>query len=95
MGAVLVGLLNIRNTEWQAEYQQRLPEVLKKHGGRIIAAAPPMHFEGTTRPDRLVIFEFPDLEAAQNWYRDPDHAPLVTLRQTGADLELYGIEVSK
>lgn len=95
MSALLVGLLTVRDTHWQEKYQRDLPAVLKKHGGRIIAAAPPECFEGGAPPDRLVIFEFPDLASARRWHADPEHAPLIKLRQSGAALDLFGLEVTR
>lgn len=95
MSAILVGLLTIQDTNWQEQYQRDLPAVLKKHGGRILAAAPPERFEGAVPPDRLVIFEFPDLVRAQRWHADPAHAPLIKLRQSGSNLDLYGLEVKR
>lgn len=95
MSAILVGLLNVRETDWQEAYQRELPAVLAKHGGQILAAAPPEHFEGGEPPQRLVIFAFPDLAAARSWYADPAHEPLIKLRQSGARLDLFGLEVKK
>ena len=92
MTAYIVGHLTVRNTDWQKDYQARLPEIVARHGGKLTAGAP-QHFEGDgAMPDRVVVFEFPTMEAARAWYADPDHAPLVELRQTGADLFLLGIE---
>lgn len=95
MTALLVGLLTVRETSWQEAYQRELPAVLKQHGGRVLAAAPPEHFEGSEPPQRLVIFEFPDLASARSWYADPAHQPLIALRQSGAALDLFGLEVKQ
>jgi len=93
MTVYLSGMLRVRNTAWQTEYQQRLPAVLKRYGGEILAAGAPAAFEGgAPLPDRLIIFRFPSMEAARAWYQDPEHGPLVQLRQSGADLDLIGVE---
>ena len=36
----------------------------------------------------LVLVEFPSLEHAKAWYNDPEYAPMITLRQTGADANI-------
>jgi len=36
----------------------------------------------------MVVLEFPSLEQAQKWYRSPEYAPLITLRQKGAKARL-------
>lgn len=95
MSAFLIGLLTVRETGWQEAYQKELPTVLREHGGRILAAASPEQFEGKEAPDRLVIFEFPDLASARRWYSDPAHQRLVALRQSGSSLELLGLELNR
>lgn len=90
MTVYAVGLLSLRNTDWQAAYQAKLPAVLAKHGGAIVAAKPAARLEGEgPSPDRVILFSFPDADAARAWHADPDHAPLVALRQSGASLDLF------
>jgi uncharacterized protein (DUF1330 family) len=95
MSALLIGLMTVRNTNWQEQYQREIPALIKKHGGRLVAASLPERFEGNQMPDRLVILEFPDLESARRWYSDPSHAPLIELRQSGASFDLIGLEVKE
>ncbi|MDZ4381983.1 MAG: DUF1330 domain-containing protein [Parvibaculum sp.] len=92
----IAGLLRIRETGWLAEYQQRLPAVVKRHGGEILAAGAPDRLEGVEKsPDRLIVMQFPSREAALAWYADDDHSPLIELRKTGADLDLLGTAAAK
>jgi len=37
--------------------------------------------EGGWSPKRLAVLEFPTLEQALKWYRSPEYAPLIKLRQ--------------
>ena len=49
--------------------------------------------EGTgPLPGVLVVLEFPSMEHARAWYHDPEYAPLITLRQTGSDLDFILVE---
>jgi uncharacterized protein (DUF1330 family) len=49
--------------------------------------------EGATPlPSGVVVLEFPSMEQARAWYRDPDYAPLIKLRQGGSDVELVLVE---
>jgi uncharacterized protein (DUF1330 family) len=36
------------------------------------------------QPDRVVIIEFPNMEALNAWYRSPEYRPLIALRQAAA-----------
>ena len=92
MAYYVAGLMHIRETGWQAEYQQKLPAVIKRHGGEMVAVGGPDRLEGTDdMPDRMILMRFPTREAAQAWYTDNDHAPLIALRQSGATLNLFGV----
>lgn len=95
MSAYAVGFLNVRNTDWQQEYGPKQGELLKKHQGKVLA--PPGGamevLEGDVKlPSAVIVIEFPSMEAAKAWYNDPDHAPLIKLRQTGADFDLTLVE---
>ena len=48
--------------------------------------------EGTWHPTRLVIIEFPTIEAARAWYSDPDYVPLIKLRQSAGSDHLLIVE---
>jgi uncharacterized protein (DUF1330 family) len=38
------------------------------------------------------VLEFPSMAQARSWYNDPEYAPLIKLRQTGADLDFILVE---
>jgi uncharacterized protein (DUF1330 family) len=41
---------------------------------------------------RVVVLEFPSLEQAQKWYRSPEYAPLIALRQRASRGRLILLE---
>jgi uncharacterized protein (DUF1330 family) len=41
---------------------------------------------------RVVVLEFPSLEQAQKWYRSPEYAPLIALRQRASRGRLVLLE---
>lgn len=93
----LVGLLTVGSKDWVAEYRSNNTDLLKKHGGRILARGKPVEsLEGTgPQADTIVIVEFPSLAAARAWYRDPDYQRLIRLRQTGSQADFVLIEGMK
>ena len=93
MAVYLVGLLNIRNTDWLEKYQAPTAALIAKHGGRYLAAGGAMEqVEGDSLPSATVLLEFPTKEAALAWYNDPEYAPLIELRRTGSDGNVFFVE---
>ena len=75
------------------EYRERNTDAVAKHNGRF-AARGGRHeiLEGDYSPLRVVIIEFPDLEAAKGWYESEDYAPLRELRRSAADTDIFVVE---
>ncbi len=91
MSYYLAGTMHVTDPSWQQEYGTKMPELLARHGGQVLASGTPDQFEGTTpQPSRLVVLCFDSKAVAQAWYDDPDNQHLVRLRQTGATFELFG-----
>lgn len=89
MAAYAIGSLTIHNTDWQKEYGEKMPALIQKHSGKVLAKSLALSLEGASSlPDAVVIIEFPSPEQAQAWYADPDHERLKQLRRSGADLDL-------
>jgi uncharacterized protein (DUF1330 family) len=66
---------------------------IAKHGGRYVVrggAVEPV--EGAWMPEHIVIVEFPTMEKAREWYRSPDYAEALAVRQTALDRRLIFVE---
>ena len=75
------------------EYKRRVLPTIERHGGRfIVRGGPHAVLEGSWKPTRVVVIEFPSAAAARAWYADPDYAPLLKLRQAAADDDLVLVE---
>ncbi len=66
------------------EYREKFGPALEKFGGKTLCAGPPQVIEGSWKPTRVVILEFPSAEAFRNWYASPEYAPVLKLRLEGA-----------
>ena len=89
MAAYAIGSLTVHDTSWQQEYGARMPALIQRHGGKLLARSAAQVLEGASRlPGTTVMIEFPTLAAAQAWYDDPAHAPLKQLRQSGSDFDM-------
>ncbi len=89
MAAYVIGALTIHNTDWQQEYGTKMPALIQKYGGKLLARAPAGQLEGEPLLHGVtVMIEFPTQEQAQAWHADPDHAPLQKLRQGGSHMDM-------
>ena|SRR5215475_10256670 len=69
--------------------------LIAKFGGRFLVRGGKHEvLEGTWRPHRLVVIEFPSMEALTSWYNSPEYAPLLALRQPAATDHLVAVEGS-
>lgn len=86
MAAYLIAQLSFTDPSYMKEYREGVVPLIKKHGGnQLVGGAPVEKLEGDWElPDRVIVIEFPTLEQARAWYDDPNYAPLIKLRQSGA-----------
>jgi uncharacterized protein (DUF1330 family) len=94
-----VSALLVVQNQWhdpgkRSEYAARLGATLVKYGGRVLFAGEPALLEGRWVPPRLVLVEFPTLELLHEWYNSPEYAPLIRLRQAGAETNMVVAEES-
>jgi uncharacterized protein (DUF1330 family) len=73
------------------EYRTKVGPMLAKHGGRYLTKGGSHRFPegGHWAPERVVIIEFPDMQALDAWYNSPEYQPLIALRkQCTSDLDM-------
>ena len=72
------------------EYRKGTTATVAAHGGRFVARGGRHEvLEGDYAPIRVVIIEFPDLEAARGWYESDGYAPLRELRRSASTTDIY------
>jgi len=75
------------------EYRARNTDAVGAHGGRFIARGGPHQvLEGDWKALRLVIIEFPDMDAARRWYESDEYAPLRALRQGASTTNIMVVD---
>jgi uncharacterized protein (DUF1330 family) len=94
MAAYAIGRLQMRDPAWLQEYGSKTPALVAKYGGKYLVRGSGIErLEGSgTLPSVVVVLEFPSMAQARSWYNDPEYAPLIKLRQTGADLDFILVE---
>ena len=87
MPAYLVAEHKITDPARFQEYGDKVRPLIAKYGGRSLARGSPRVLETKHwLPDRVIIFEFPDMETLNAWYNAPEYQPLIALRQSAVDM---------
>jgi uncharacterized protein (DUF1330 family) len=88
--AYLIGQIDVSNPDGFArEYLPKAREIIKAHGGRLIAAGTGSQIiavDGEAPTKRVVIYMYPNLEALQAWRNDPEY---VQVRHAGEKYATY------
>jgi uncharacterized protein (DUF1330 family) len=73
------------------QYRTVVGPMIAKHGGRYLTkgGSHKLPEGGHWKPERVVIIEFPDMQALQRWYTSPEYQPLIALRKScTSDLDM-------
>jgi uncharacterized protein (DUF1330 family) len=75
------------------EYIDKIPEFIKKHGGRyMVQGVEPEIMEGDWSPERVVVLEFPNKIMAKEFLADPAAQPLFSIRHKTTESKLILVE---
>jgi uncharacterized protein (DUF1330 family) len=93
MKGYVIGEIEVTDQKPYDEYRGQVLATIEKHGGRFLARGGKVEpLEGGWSPKRVVLLEFPSFDQARKWYRSPEYAPLITLRQKGSKGKLILVE---
>jgi uncharacterized protein (DUF1330 family) len=91
--AYIIVETDIHDPEQYELYKQASPSAVATGGGRFIARGGELAvLEGDWRPKRLVLLEFPDLEAAKQFYGSPEYQEAKRLREGAAGFNMVAVE---
>jgi uncharacterized protein (DUF1330 family) len=81
MSAYIVSDVTTKNAAAIEIYRTRASASIAKHGGRYLVRRGTVDvLEGEWQPRQLIIVEFPDMERARAWYRSPEYALALEVR---------------
>ena len=81
MAAYIIAHLDVHDPEGAKAYQQAVPPLIAKAGGRYLVRAGDVEvLEGDWRVPRLVVIEFPDRDAAKRFYESSEYQEILPLR---------------
>jgi uncharacterized protein (DUF1330 family) len=75
------------------QYRSLAQASIAKYGGRYLARGGSVEpVEGDWAPQRIVIVEFPSMARAHEWYRSPEYAEALAVRQTALKRKLIFVD---
>ena len=93
MKAYLVLDFSIRDLPGFMPYVSAIPAFIEKHGGKyIVQGSEPTVMEGDWAPERMVILEFPNRQAAKAFLDDPEAQALFAVRHGTTDSKLVLVD---
>jgi uncharacterized protein (DUF1330 family) len=93
MAGYLIANLDITDPAKFAEYREKVVSVIERFGGRyLVRGGEVRRVEGNLPLHRLVVLEFPTLDAAQRFYDSAEYQPLIKLRLASTRSDLVLVE---
>jgi uncharacterized protein (DUF1330 family) len=92
MKGYVIGEIDVTDQKPYDEYRGQVLATVEKYGGRFLVRGGKAEAVEGAAPKRMVVLEFPSLDQAQKWYRSPEYAPLILLRQKGSRGRLVLVE---
>ena len=93
MAAYLIANIRVQDPARFAEYRDQVAPLVARFGGRyLIRGGAVTPVEGAATLERVVVLEFPSMDALKTFYFSPDYAPLIALRQAATEGEVALVE---
>ena len=81
MPAYVIAQLTVTDLDGFEAYRQAVPPVIEAHGGRyLVRGGEVSKLEGDPGRPRIIVLEFPDKAAAENFYNSPEYQKILPMR---------------
>ena len=95
MAAYFIVNVSVKDATGFEAYRQAVPATIAQYGGRyIVRGGKHEVLEGTWQPTRLVVLEFPSIEAGKRWYASEEYRKIKPLRLQHATGDMVLVEGS-
>jgi uncharacterized protein (DUF1330 family) len=93
MAAYIIADVDITDPAKYEDYKKLTPGAVAKHGGRFVArGGQTATLEGTWKPGRVVIIEFPTFEQARNFYTSVEYTAARRARAGAATFRMIAVD---
>ena len=97
--AYLIGQIDVTDPDGYArQYLPKAREIIKAHGGHLVAAAgaaasgPQVVAIDGEAPKRVVIYEYPSMDALRAWRNDPEYVQVRRIGEKYAKYNTFAVE---
>ena len=95
MGAFMIIQAEITNLEQFMEYSRRAPALIEKYGGRYrCMRGAHVQLEGQPDSRKIVVSEWPSMEAAQAFWDSDEYQQLKAVREGAATIDVHLCEIT-
>ena len=95
MRAYLIAQVKIHDPQIYKQYIERTPAIIAQYGGRFLARGGASEIlEGSAPNRRVIIVEFPSMDAARDFYNSPAYQQAKALRTPISEAEFVLVEGS-
>jgi uncharacterized protein (DUF1330 family) len=93
VAAYVIADVDVTDPETYKEYTAQTPGSIAAHGGKFIVRGGRFDvLEGNWEPGRVVLIEFPSMEAALGWYRSENYQELAKIRRSASSARILVVD---
>src|SRR5262245_64729045 len=93
MPVYLISDVTVRDAEAFQTYRARAADAIAKYGGRYLVRGGEIEqLEGAWSPRTLIVVEFPSKAQAHAWYRSPEYAAALEVRDAALSRNLILVD---
>lgn len=93
MAAYVISDISARDPEALQTYRTRAAASIAQHGGKYVVRGGAIEtLEGSWRPEMIVVVEFPSVAQARAWYRSPEYASALEMRDKALSRNLILVD---
>lgn len=95
MGALMIIQARVTDPERFMEYAKRAPALIAKFGGRYrCMRGAAEQLEGSPDDRKIVVSEWPSMEAARTFWTSPEYEELKNVRAGAAEIDVNLVEMT-
>jgi len=93
MSALLINLMTVKDGAKIQEYAKRVGPIVSQYGGNVVTkGAVKSVAVGDISASAAAVIRFPSIDAINDFLNDANYAPLVPIRDAGADVNFILVD---